>query len=134
MDFDLTDYAPIFKGPKRITVSGGGEWQEDMDIKFLFIVGTPARDVLEMQQIWRPQSKGYGSIMSDNAFEPRDVLLHPNATEYKVKTVITGHGQQGEFIAQNHYLNIDGGSTRIHLACMDRMLRKPYFSTRRNLD
>ena len=72
--FDLTDYAPIFKGPKRITVSGGGEWQEDMDIKFLFIVGTPARDVLEMQQIWRPQSKDYGSIMSDNVFEARDVL------------------------------------------------------------
>ena len=108
--FDLTDYAPIFKGPKRITVSGGGEWQEDMDIKFLFIVGTPARDVLEMQQIWRPQSKDYGSIMSDNAFEARDVLLHPNATEYKVKTVITGHGQQGEFISRNHYLNIDGGT------------------------
>jgi hypothetical protein len=108
--FDLTDYAPIFKGPKRITVSGGGEWQEDMDIKFLFIVGTPARDVLDMQQIWRPQSKDYGSIMSDNAFEPRDVLLHPDATEYKVKTVITGHGQQGEFISQNHYLNIDGGA------------------------
>jgi hypothetical protein len=108
--FDLTDYAPIFKGPKRITVSGGGEWQEDMDIKFLFIVGTPARDVLDLQQIWRPQSKDYGSIMSNNAFEPRDVLLHPDATEYKVKTVITGHGQQGEFISQNHYLNIDGGA------------------------
>ena len=55
--FDLTDYAPIFKGPKRITVSGGGQWQEDMDIKFLFIVGTPPRDVIDMQQIWRPQSK-----------------------------------------------------------------------------
>ena len=24
--FDLTDYAPIFKGNKRITVSGGGQW------------------------------------------------------------------------------------------------------------
>ena len=107
--FDLTDYAPVFKGSKRITVSGGGQWQEDMDIKFLFIVGTPPRNVLEMQQIWRPQSKGYGTIIANDAFEPRDVLLNPNATEYKLRTVITGHGQQGEFIAQNHYLNIDGG-------------------------
>ncbi len=52
--FDLTDYAPVFKGPKRITVSGGGQWQEDMDIKFLFIVGTPTRDIINTQQIWLP--------------------------------------------------------------------------------
>ena len=108
--FDLTDYAPIFKGNKRITVSGGGEWQEDMDIKFLFIVGTPPRDILEMQQVWRPQSKGYGTIMADDAFEPRNVLMHPNASAYKLRTTITGHGQQGEFIPQDHYLNIDGGA------------------------
>ena len=80
-----------------------------MDIKFLFIVGTPARNVLDMQQIWRPQSKGYTTIMADEAFEPRDVLMHPNAAAYKLKTTITGHGQQGEFIPQEHYLNIDGG-------------------------
>jgi len=108
--FDVTDYAPVLKGNKQITMGGGGEWQEDMDIKFLFIVGTPARDVLEMQQIWRPQSKGYGSIIADDAFEPRDVLMHLNASAYKLRTTITGHGQQGEFISQNHYLNIDGGT------------------------
>jgi hypothetical protein len=108
--FDVTDYYPVLKGDKRITVSGGGQWQEDMDIKFLFIVGTPPRDVLEMQQIWRPQSKGYGAIMADDAFEPRDVLMHSNASAYKLRTTITGHGQEGEFIPQNHYLNIDGGT------------------------
>ena len=108
--FDVTDYAPVLKGNKQITMGGGGEWQEDMDIKFLFIVGTPTRDVLEMQQIWRPQSKGYGAIMADDAFEPRDVLMHLNASAYKLRTTITGHGQQGEFISQNHYLNIDGGT------------------------
>ena len=108
--FDVTDYTPIFKGAKRITVSGGGQWQEDMDIKFLFIVGTPPRDVLDMRQVWRPQSKGYGTILANDAFEPRNVLMHPNATSYKLRTTITGHGQEGEFIPQNHYLNIDGGT------------------------
>jgi hypothetical protein len=108
--FDVTDYMPVFKGPKRITVSGGGQWQEDMDIKFLFIVGTPKRDIINIQQIWRPQSKGYSEIMADQAFEPRNVLLNPDATSYKLKTTITGHGQQGEFMPQNHYLNIDGGN------------------------
>ncbi|MDC0204441.1 peptide-N-glycosidase F-related protein [Flavobacteriales bacterium] len=107
--FDVTDYAPVLKGNKQITMSGGGQWQEDMDVKFLFIVGMPPRDILEMQQIWRPQSKGYGAIIANDAFEPRNVLMHPNASAYKLRTTITGHGQEGEFTPQNHYLNIDGG-------------------------
>ena len=27
--FDVTDYAPVLKGQKQMTVSGGGQWQED---------------------------------------------------------------------------------------------------------
>ena len=108
--FDVTDYAPVLKGNKQITMSGGGQWQEDMDIKFLFIVGTPPRDVLEMQQIWRPQSKGYSTIMSDDAFEARSHTLLSNATSFKLRTSITGHGQEGEFIPRTHTLNLDGSS------------------------
>ena len=105
--FDVTDFAPVLKGPKKMTISGGGQWQEDLDIKFYFIVGTPPRDVLEMQQIWRPQSKGYSTIMSDRAFEPRSNLMLANASSYKIRSVITGHGQDGEFIPRTHYLNVD---------------------------
>ena len=91
-----------------MTISAGGQWQEEMDLKFLFIVGTPPRYVLEMQQIWRPQKKGYNEIIADRVFEPRSTLMLPNASAYKIKTVITGHGQEGEFIPRNHYINIDG--------------------------
>jgi len=108
--FDVTDYSPVLKGNKQITMSGGGQWQEDMDIKFLFIVGTPTRDVLEMQQIWRPQSKGYTTIMSDDAFEARSHTLLSNATSFKLRTSITGHGQEGEFIPRTHTLNLDGSN------------------------
>ena len=45
--FDLTDFLPIFKGKKRMTMERGGQWMEDMDIKFLFILGTPPRDVID---------------------------------------------------------------------------------------
>ena len=99
--FDVTDFAPILKGLKRINMTSGGQWQEDMDIKFHFIVGTPPRDVVDIQQIWRPQSKGYNSILNENSFEPRDVKLNSNAVSYKLRTVITGHGQEGEFISRD---------------------------------
>ena len=59
-----------------------------MDIKFLFIVGTPPRDVVDMQQIWRPQSKGYSSIMNNSAFEPRSVIMNPNASSFKLKALL----------------------------------------------
>ncbi len=108
--FDVTDFTPVLQGPKHMTISGGGQWQEDLDIKFLFIVGTPPRDVLEMQQIWRPQSKGYSTIMSDRAFEPRSNLMLANASSYKIRSLITGHGQDGEFVPRTHYLNVDGAN------------------------
>jgi hypothetical protein len=106
--FDVTDYAPILKGKKRMTIERGGQWQEDMDIRFAYIVGTPPRDVLDVQQIWRPDSKGYTAIMEDRAFEPRDVPLLEDGEYFKLRTVITGHGQQGEFIGRYHFLEIDG--------------------------
>lgn len=108
--FDVTDYAPILKGWKRMFINGGGERQEDMDIKFVFIVGTPPRDVKDINNIWKVESVGYTNILNDAKFEPRDVLLNPNSSAYKIKTAITGHGQEGEFIPRTHSINLNGGS------------------------
>ena len=108
--FDVTDFMPMLKGDKRMTVEGGGQWQEDMDITFAFIVGTPPRDVLNIQQLWPVSSKSNADILSDKAFEPRDLMLDANAKFFKIRSSITGHGQEGEFIARNHHLNIAGGS------------------------
>ncbi|HMN32545.1 MAG TPA: T9SS type A sorting domain-containing protein, partial [Chitinophagaceae bacterium] len=108
--FDVTDYAPILQGKKRMFIDGGGERQEDMDIKFVHIVGTPPHNVVDIQNIWKVSNAGYTSIMNNSTFEPRNVLLNPNAVSYKIRSAITGHGQEGEFIPQNHYINIDGGA------------------------
>ena len=107
--FDVTDFAPVLQGTKRMTIERGGQWMEDMDIQFLYIVGTPPREVLDIQQIWRVESKTYTSIMADNSYAPKDMPLHPNGQYFKVRSAISGHGQQGEFIPQAHYLNVNGG-------------------------
>jgi len=108
--FDVTDFSPILKEGKRITVSGGGQWQEDMDIKFHFIVGTPPRDVIDMQQLWPDNSTSYTNILNNRRFEPKDVMMNPDAFAYKIRSSITGHGQQGEFIPRSHFIDIDGGA------------------------
>ncbi len=107
--FDVTDYAPILKGRKRMTIERGGEWQEDMDIKFFYIVGTPPHDIMDINQIWRADSKSYTDIQDERAFEARDFYFNPEGSLFKVRSVITGHGQQGEFTPRHHTLNINGG-------------------------
>ncbi|MDB3907848.1 peptide-N-glycosidase F-related protein, partial [Crocinitomicaceae bacterium] len=108
--FDVTDFLPILTGEKRMTMERGGQHQEDMDIKFHFIVGTPTRDVVDIQSLWRTNSRGYTGIVNDQYFPPRDVVMNPNATTYKLRTAITGHGQEGEFIPREHFVDIDGGA------------------------
>ena len=46
--FDMTDFTPILKGDKRLTIEDAGRWQEEMDINFLFIVGAPPADVVDI--------------------------------------------------------------------------------------
>lgn len=108
--FDLTDFTPILQGDKRLLMDRGGQWQEEMDISFLFIVGTPPRDVIDMQQIWRVDSRGYTNIIDDRSFEPRDVATNANGEYFKVRSAITGHGQEGEFIPRQHYIDVEGGN------------------------
>ncbi len=110
-DFDVTDFAPILKGDKRMSLTFGGQFQEEMDIKWLFIVGTPPSDVLDINNIWRSRrSNTYTNINNDVVFPPRDITLSNDASSYKIRSTITGHGQEGEFIPRNHHLNIDGGA------------------------
>jgi Concanavalin A-like lectin/glucanases superfamily/Peptide-N-glycosidase F, C terminal/Secretion system C-terminal sorting domain len=108
--YDVTDFEPVLHGNKYINIEKGGEWQEDLDIKFLFIKGTPPREVLSMQQIWPVTADAYSQILNNNRYESRNVTLRPDATYFKVRSTISGHGQEGEFIPRTHFFNLNGGS------------------------
>lgn len=107
--FDVTDFAPVLRGPRHIEMRDG-IYQEDIDIKFVFYEGTPARDVKSIQQIWPSGSwvsPGYNDIVNNRYFYPLDISLDPNASMYKLRSAISGHGQQGEFIARTHTLRLN---------------------------
>jgi hypothetical protein len=115
-EFDVTDFTPILKGEKYLSIEGVGKNSEEYDIRFLFIEGTPPRDVLSINSIWPIQKAtsiwgGFGAnaIWTDTKFEPREVTMHPYASYYKIRSAVTGHGQSGEFIPKYHFINIDGG-------------------------
>ena len=114
--FDVTDFTPLLKGDKRVNMALGGQWQEEMDISFMFIVGTPPRDVIEFTQLWQGTNRSgaarINAINNDERYAPIDIAVNPNAVDFKLRSTITGHGSDGEF-EQNggtvyHYVNFDG--------------------------
>ncbi|MBK8491246.1 MAG: T9SS type A sorting domain-containing protein [Saprospirales bacterium] len=107
--FDITDYAPILHGDRRLSIEMGGQNQEELDIQFWFITGTPEREVKDIQHIW-PFGRGwYADIQSDAVFEPRSLQFNPDGTAFKLRAAVTGHGQNGEFVPRSHFIDIDGG-------------------------
>lgn len=116
--YDLTDFAPVLRGKKRFFLTMGGEYQEQMDIDFWFIVGTPPHDVLQFNQLWQGAARLGGvpinSITNDSRFSAQSVPLLANAQAFKLRSTITGHGAEGEFSQNggvvNHMFNINGGA------------------------
>lgn len=106
-EFDMTDYLPILHGRKRLSVEGGGQNQEELDIRFLFIKGTPVRPVVDILQIWPVTREGDAAILNDSRFPGLMVALDPLATHYKIRSTITGHGQNGEFVPRSHIISVN---------------------------
>jgi hypothetical protein len=125
--FDVTDFEPILHDAKQLSVEFG-KYQEEMDIRFLYISGTPPREVKKIQQVWRAGvQRSYQSILSNAVFEPRDVLLDPLASSFKLRAAITGHGQEGEFIPRTHYIDIDGGANEFSWQVWKECADNPIF-------
>ncbi|MEO6939482.1 MAG: T9SS type A sorting domain-containing protein [Candidatus Kapaibacterium sp.] len=103
--FDATDYLPILHGWKRLSIERGAG-QEELAVRFLFIKGKPAHDVIDIQQIWPMTEEGYQAIVSDDRYEPRNVYINRAASDFKIRSMITGHGQEGEFLTRMHHVTV----------------------------
>ncbi len=107
---DVTDFGPILKDFVKLKA---GNQQELIDLKFLFVKGTPARDVKSVQQLW---GKGgtYQDIVDDKSVSSLNIAPNPDANMFKVLTRSSGHGFAGptntdncsEFCKRTHQLYI----------------------------
>jgi hypothetical protein len=83
--FDVTDFAPLLTDSVDLTA---GNWQELLDLKFLFITGTPSRDVKRIETLW---SGDYAlSTFAQNVAE-RSVQVEPGEAGWRLKTTTSGH-------------------------------------------
>ncbi|MEO7175085.1 MAG: LamG-like jellyroll fold domain-containing protein, partial [Saprospiraceae bacterium] len=107
--FDMTEYAPVLRGNKFLSMEDGGQNQEEMDLTFYYIKGRPARKVLDITNVYRP-GRGYiQDIIIEKVFPVKSVQL-PQADQYVLRAEITGHGQDGEFIPRMHQISLNGGT------------------------
>jgi len=107
--FDVTDFAPVLRGARHMAMKDG-IYQEDIDIKFVFYEGTPPRNVISIQNIWPNGSwvfPSYNDIVNNKYFYPVNLTLDANASMFKMRSAISGHGQEGEFIARTHTLKLN---------------------------
>ena len=116
--YDITDYAPILKGKLDIIV---GNNQELLDLKFLFIKGVPSRDVISVENIFPfgyydshyGYTYTYGALSNNTVLTEKQIVIDPNASGYKLKAIISGHGHEGphyccEWVSKSHSYIING--------------------------
>jgi hypothetical protein len=92
--YDVTDYYPLLKNNAtfRIKYSGysGGFTGS---VRFIFIEGTPPRDVIKIDPLWQGgYSYGNASDPIEAKIAAKDLTMPANAQFAEMKVNITGHG------------------------------------------
>ncbi len=90
--YDVSDYEPILKG--FVDIQSGNN-QELLDLKFLFIKGTPPRNVISIENVYSFGTYKYEYLADDSVLKPRKIVLNKNASGFKLKARISGHGHFG---------------------------------------
>ena len=90
--YDISEYAPILKGNLNLQA---GNNQELLDLKFHFIKGTPARDVISVQNIYLYEDYKYEYLADDSLLTSTNIILNPIASAYRIKSIVSGHGHAG---------------------------------------
>ncbi len=108
--YDVTDYAPLLRG--EVDLQAGNTF-ELLDLEFVFVEGTPPREVRDIRNLWPLAGYGYRELADDSALEPVNVPLDGNASGFRVRSCISGHGHAGpdnccEWDAKEHTLTVNG--------------------------
>lgn len=102
--YDVTDYAPLLKG--EVDLSSGNN-QELLDVKFLFVEGTPPRNILSVENLYPWGSYKYQAIADEEALKAQKIQVNPEAAGFMLRARISGHGHEGprnccEWDAKSH--------------------------------
>lgn len=132
--FDVTDYAHFLRDSIKLRAFYSG-WSSGFSatIEFEFIEGTPSRDVIALENIY----KGYYNYNNTADFEnnqmpAKKVFFPNNAASSKARVVPTGHGFDNntscaEFCEKEYYIYMDGNLAAAELMWDDQCGENPIY-------
>lgn len=108
--YDVTDYAPLLRGEVDLAAANTFEL---LDLKFIFVEGTPPREVRDIRNLWPYTNHRYGDLADGTALEPAMLTRDPEASGLMVRSRISGHGHAGphnccEWDPKEHTLLVGG--------------------------
>lgn len=89
--YDVTDYQSLLRDSVKLSA---GNTQELLDLKFVFVKGTPPAEVIKINQIWEKgaTSYSYADLASDKRLQAKSIKVEPLTVRLKYRSRITGHG------------------------------------------
>jgi len=108
--YDVTDFATLLRDSVELEC---GNWQELLDLKFLFIEGEPAREVKRIENAW---TGNWGLSGFNDVVQPLTFTTQAGEVGVKLRTTLTGHGfgnnanNCGEFCYNTHNLAVNGSA------------------------
>lgn len=111
--YDISDYAPLLKGEVELVA---GNNQELLNLEFIFIKGTPPRDVFSVKNIYPYAEYKYEYLATDSLLKETAIVLSEEASEFSIKATISGHGHAGpynccEWDSKTHTYRFNGWET-----------------------
>jgi len=108
--YDVTDFAPLLRN--NVTLSAGNQ-QELIDLTFVFIKGTPPRDVKQIDQVYYDRGAMFPAVLNNTALPPITVPLRSDVRTFRLKAVTSGHDFSNatncaEFCQRTHFFEVDG--------------------------
>ncbi len=128
--YDVSDYRTLLADSVNLSA---GNWQELMDMKFIFIKGIPPRNILGIQNL-RTGNFDYGVAADpiDNHLLPVSAMIPANAAMARWKSRVTGHGMDSpencaEFCPKYHYYKVDNVQRYSKLVWRDNCSLNPVY-------
>jgi Peptide-N-glycosidase F, C terminal/Secretion system C-terminal sorting domain len=110
--FDVSDYKPLLHDSVHLSA---GNWQEQLDLKFMMIEGIPPRDVIRLENVWSG-GHDYSAAIESQFLTPVSTVIQPGEEMARLKIRTTGHGFGGtdncaEFCPTNNNVIVNGTDT-----------------------
>lgn len=111
--FDVTDYYTLLKDSATVRINYSGySWGFTGNVKFAFVEGTPARNVLGINKLWDGYYNFGGATPIDNYVTQKSLTAPANTQFAELKFIVSGHGADqnycSEFCKKYYQVKLNG--------------------------